>query len=93
MSWWNPWGELRELRHSVKVYDDLLKSQSKVMEKLRFTKGENEREIKLLEKELKGLKEVMSGLQKQTEELEKALDVAQKNDKRDTKGRFTKAKK
>lgn len=93
MSWWNPWGELRELRHSVKVYDDLLKSQSRAMEKLRFTKEENEREIKLLEKELKGLKDVMSGLQKQTEELEKALDVAQKNDKRDTKGRFTKAKK
>jgi cell division protein FtsB len=79
MAWYNPWGELRELRYSVTVYNDLLGSQSKQMEKLRFTQKENEREIKLLEKELK--------------EAKAALELAQKNDTRDTKGRFTKAKK
>ena len=79
MAWYNPWGELRELRHSVKVYDELLSSQSKQMEKLRFTQKENEREIKLLEKDLKAAKA--------------SLELAQKNDTRDNKGRFTKAKK
>jgi hypothetical protein len=49
------------------------------MVKLRFTIKENEREIKLLSKELQVTKA--------------ALAEASKNDTRDTKGRFTKAKK
>jgi cell division protein FtsB len=79
MSIFNPWGEVRDLRHSIKVYDELLRGQSKQMEKLRFTIKENEREIKLLEKELRATRV--------------ALAEASKNDTRDTKGRFTKAKK
>jgi predicted nucleic acid-binding Zn-ribbon protein len=46
---------------------------------LEFSKRENEREIKLLDKELQTTKA--------------ALAEASKNDTRDTKGRFTKAKK
>jgi predicted nucleic acid-binding Zn-ribbon protein len=46
---------------------------------LEFSKKENEREIKLLDKELQTTKA--------------ALAEASKNDTRDTKGRFTKAKK
>lgn len=79
MSIFNPWGEVRDLRHSIKVYDELLSGQSKQMVKLRFTIKENEREIKLLSKELQVTKA--------------ALAEASKNDTRDTKGRFTKAKK
>jgi hypothetical protein len=79
MSIFNPWGEVRDLRHSIKVYDELLGSQSKQMEKLRFTIKENEREIKLLGSALRIAKA--------------SLAEASKNDTRDTKGRFTKAKK
>jgi hypothetical protein len=79
MSIFNPWGEVRDLRHSIKVYDELLSTQSKQMVKLRFTIKENEREIKLLASALKVAKA--------------SLAEASKNDTRDTKGRFTKAKK
>lgn len=83
MAWWNPWGEIRELeKRLVENYTNTEKTLARMIDennKLKLTKKENEREIALLEKELK--------------EAKSRLTEAMKNDTRDTKGRFTKAKK
>lgn len=79
MSWWNPWAEARELRDCVAHYRVLRDSYEEKIKKFEFTKKENEREIRMLEAELKAVKA--------------QLAEAVKNDTRDSKGRFTKAKK
>lgn len=79
MSWWNPWETIAVLRDSVAHYKVLQDSYEQRIKKFEFTQKENEREIRLLEKELKEAKAALAG--------------ASKNDTRDSKGRFTKAKK
>jgi septal ring factor EnvC (AmiA/AmiB activator) len=79
MAWYNPWGEARELRVKLAEAEKTYVKLTKQIKELEFTKKENEREIGLLEKDLKATKA--------------ALAEASKNDTRDTKGRFTKAKK
>ena len=79
MSWWNPWETIAILRDSVAHYKVLQDSYEEKIKKFEFTKKENEREIRMLEAELKAAKT--------------ALAAAGKNDVRDSKGRFTKAKK
>jgi len=79
MSIFNPWGEVRELKaRLVEAEKTYVKLAARVKE-LEFSKKENEREIEVLEADLKAAKA--------------ALAEASKNDTRDTKGRFTKAKK
>ena len=83
MAWWNPWGEARELKAKLaENYVNTEKTLARLLDennKLKLTKKENEREIVLLEKELKAARD--------------RLAEAMKNDTRDSKGRFTKAKK
>lgn len=79
MSWWNPWGTIAILKDNVANLHVLRDVLEERIKKLEFTKKENEREIRLLEAELK--------------EMRSKLADASKNDTRDTKGRFTKAKK
>ena len=93
MSWYNPWGEARELRAKLVEAERTYVRLTKHIEELEFTKKENERELDLLESDLGELKGVLQRLQKRTDDLEKALVEANKNDIRDGKGRFTKAKK
>lgn len=79
MSIFNPWKEARELRAKLAEAEKTYVKLTKQIAKLEFTKTENEAEIKLLEQSLKATKA--------------ALEEASKNDTRDNKGRFTKAKK
>lgn len=79
MSWWNPWETIAILRNNVAHYKVLQESYEEKIKKFEFTKKENEREIRMLEAELKAVKA--------------QLAEAVKNDTRDDKGRFTKAKK
>jgi chromosome segregation ATPase len=93
MSWYNPWGEARELRAKLVEAERTYVRLTKHIEELEFAKKENERELDLLEFDLGELKETFAKLQKRTDDLEKALAEASKNDIRDDKGRFRKAKK
>ena len=79
MGIFNPWGEVRELKVKLAEAEKTYVKLTKQIAKLEFTKTENEAEINLLEQSLKATKA--------------ALAEASKNDTRDTKGRFTKAKK
>lgn len=79
MGIFNPWGEVRELKVKLAMAEQTYEGMSAKIKTLEFTKRENEREIKLLEKELKAVKD--------------RLTDALKNDTRDSKGRFTKATK
>lgn len=79
MSIFNPWGEVRELKAKLAEAEKTYVKLTKQIEKLEFTNKENSREINVLENELKATKA--------------ALAEASKNDVRDNKGRFTKAKK
>ena len=79
MAWYNPWAEIRELRDLATRYEKSYIEAAAMRNKLEFTKKENEREIRMLEAELKAVKA--------------QLAEAVKNDTRDSKGRFTKAKK
>ena len=79
MGIFNPWGEVRELKVKLAEAEKTYIKLTKQIAKLEFTKTENEAEINLLEQSLKATKA--------------ALAEASKNDTRDTKGRFTKAKK
>lgn len=79
MNIFNPWKEARELRAKLAEAEKTYVKLTKQIAKLEFIKTENEAEIKLLEQSLKATKA--------------ALEEASKNDTRDSKGRFTKAKK
>ena len=79
MAWYNPWAEIRHLRKMVENYEKAYAEVVAQCSKLKFTKKENEREIEALEQALKTARA--------------ALAEASKNDTRDSKGRFTKAKK
>jgi cell division protein FtsB len=79
MGIFNPWGEVRELKVKLAEAEKTYVKLTKQIAKLEFTKTENEAEINMLEQSLKATKA--------------ALAEASKNDTRDTKGRFTKAKK
>ena len=79
MSIFNPWKEVRELKVKLAEAEKTYVKLTKQIEKLEFTNRENSREINVLENELKATKA--------------ALAEASKNDTRDSKGRFTKAKK
>lgn len=79
MSIFNPWKEVRELKVKLAEAEKTYVKLTKQIEKLEFTNRENSREINVLENELKATKA--------------ALAEASKNDTRDNKGRFTKAKK
>lgn len=79
MSIFNPWKEVRELKAKLAEAEKTYVKLTKQIEKLEFTNKENSREINMLENELKATKA--------------ALVEASKNDTRDSKGRFTKAKK
>lgn len=79
MSIFNPWGEVRRLKAELEEARKTYAKLTKQIERLEFANKENGREINILENKLK--------------ELKVALDEASKNDVRDSKGRFTKAKK
>lgn len=79
MNIFNPWKEARELRAKLAEAEKTYVKLTKQIAKLEFIQTENEAEIKLLEISLKATKA--------------ALEAASKNDTRDNKGRFTKAKK
>lgn len=79
MGIFNPWKEVRELKAKLAEAEKTYVKLTKQIEKLEFTNKENSREINMLEVELKATKA--------------ALAEASKNDTRDNKGRFTKAKK
>lgn len=79
MSWWNPWATIAALKDSVENLRLTVGAYEARIKKLEFTKTENEAEINMLEKALKAVKA--------------QLAEAVKNDTRDSKGRFTKAKK
>jgi len=79
MGIFNPWGEVRELKAKLAEAEKTYVKLTKQIEKLEFANKENSREINMLENELKATKA--------------ALVEASKNDTRDDKGRFTKAKK
>ena len=100
MAWYNPWGEIDELKAKLVAAEPIyvrltkqIKELESVKEKLEFTNKENERELDLLEFDLGELKEAFAKLHERTVGLEKALAEASKNDTRDGKGRFVKAKK
>ena len=79
MNIFNPWKEARELRVKLAEAEKTYVKLTKQIAKLEFIKTENEAEIKLLEQSLKVT--------------QAKLEEASKNDVRDSKGRFTKAKK
>jgi chromosome segregation ATPase len=93
MAWYNPWGEIDELKVKLAAAEQTYIRLTKHIEELEFTKKENERELDLIEFDLGELKETYAKLHERTIGLEKALAEASKNDTRDGKGRFTKAKK
>jgi chromosome segregation ATPase len=93
MAWYNPWGEIDELKAKLAAAEQTYIRLTKHIEELEFTKKENERELDLIEFDLGELKETYAKLHERTIGLEKALAEASKNDTRDGKGRFTKAKK
>jgi chromosome segregation ATPase len=93
MAWYNPWGEITELKVKLAAAEQTYIRLTKHIEELEFTKKENERELDLIEFDLGELKEAFAKLHERTIGLEKALAEASKNDTRDGKGRFTKAKK
>ena len=92
MTWYNPWAEIRDLKFKLLEAEHTYAKLTKQIKELEFTKKENERELDLLESDLGELKGVLQRLQKRTDDLEKALVEASKNDIRDDKGRFRKAK-
>ena len=93
MPWYNPWGEIDELKAKLVAAEPIYVRLTKQIEELEFTKKENERELDLLEFDLGELKEAFAKLHERTVGLEKALAEASKNDTRDGNGRFVKAKK
>jgi len=93
MAWYNPWGEIDELKAKLAAAEQTYIRLTKHIEELEFTKKENEREIDELGSSLDRLRAMHQDLKKDTAALEKALAEASKNDTRDGKGRFTKAKK
>ena len=100
MTWYNPWAEIRllkfkllEAEHTYVKLTKQIKELESAKKKLESIKKENERELDLLEFDLGELKEAFAKLHERTVGLEKALAEASKNDTRDGKGRFTKAKK
>jgi chromosome segregation ATPase len=93
MAWYNPWGEIDELKAKLAAAEQTYIRLTKHIEELEFTKKENERELDLIEFDLGELKEAFAKLHERTIGLEKALAEASKNDTRDGKGRFTKVKK
>ena len=93
MAWYNPWGEIDELKAKLAAAEPTYVRLTKQIEELEFTKKENERELDLLEFDLGDLKDAFVKLHERTVSVEKALAEASKNDTRDGKGRFTKAKK
>jgi hypothetical protein len=93
MAWYNPWGEIAELKVKLAAAEQTYIRLTKHIEELEFIKKENERELDLIEFDLGELKEAFAKLHERTIGLEKALAEASKNDTRDGKGRFTKAKK
>jgi chromosome segregation ATPase len=93
MAWYNPWGEIDELKAKLAAAEQTHIRLTKHIEELEFTKKENERELDLIEFDLGELKEAFAKLHERTIGLEKALAEASKNDTRDGNGRFTKAKK
>ena len=93
MAWYNPWGEIDELKAKLAAAEPTYVRLTKQIEELEFTKKENERELDLLEFDLGELKEAFAKLHERTVGLEKALAEASKNDTRDGNGRFVKAKK
>jgi chromosome segregation ATPase len=93
MPWYNPWGEARELRAKLVAAEQTYIRLMKQIKELESIKEENERELDLIEFDLGELKEAFAKLHERTVGLEKALAEASKNDIRDGKGRFTKAKK
>lgn len=100
MAWYNPWGEIAELKaklvaaeHTYLKLTKQIKELESAKKELESIKKENERELDLLELDLGELKGAFAELQDQTARLEKALVEASKNDIRDGNGRFTKAKK
>lgn len=93
MAWYNPWGEIDELKAKLAAAEQTHIRLTKHIEELEFTKKENERELDLIEFDLGDLKEAFAKLHERTVGLEKALAEASKNDTRDGKGRFAKAKK
>ena len=93
MAWYNPWSKISELKAKLAAAEYTYVSLSKQLEELEFTKKENERELDLLEFDLGDLKEAFVKLHERTVSVEKALAEASKNDTRDGKGRFVKAKK
>jgi DNA repair ATPase RecN len=93
MALYNPCGENDELKAKLAAAEQTYIRLTKHIEELEFTKKENERELDLIEFDLGELKEAFAKLHERTIGLEKALAEASKNDTRDGKGRFTKAKK
>ena len=93
MPWYNPWGEARELRAKLVAAEQTYIRLTKQIKELESIRKENERELDLIEFDLGELREAFAKLHERTVGLEKALAEASKNDTRDGKGRFTKAKK
>ena len=93
MAWYNPWSKISELKAKLVAAEPTYVRLTKQIGELEFTKKENERELDLLEFDLGDLKEAFVKLHERTVSVEKALAEASKNDTRDGKGRFTKAKK
>ena len=93
MAWYNPWGEIDELKAKLAAAEQTHIRLTKHIEELEFINKENEREIDELGSSLDWLRAMHQDLKKDTAALEKALAEASKNDTRDGKGRFTKAKK
>ena len=85
--------KLLEAEHTYVKLTKQIKELESAKKKLESIKKENERELDLLEFDLGELKEAFAKLHERTVGLEKALAEASKNDTRDGKGRFTKAKK
>ena len=93
MTWYNPWAEIRLLKFKLLEAEHTYVKLTKQIKELESIRKENERELDLLEFDLGELKEAFAKLHERTVGLEKALAEASKNDTRDGKGRFTKAKK
>lgn len=100
MAWYNPWGEIAELKaklvaaeHTYLKLTRQIKELESAKKELESIKKENERELDLIEFDLGELREAFAKLHERTVGLEKALAEASKNDTRDGNGRFTKAKK
>jgi DNA repair exonuclease SbcCD nuclease subunit len=93
MTWYNPWAEIRLLKFKLLEAEHTYVKLTKQIKELESIRKENERELDLIEFDLGELREAFAKLHERTVGLEKALAEASKNDTRDGKGRFTKAKK